>query len=162
MAHRHTRPPEHPTGCSGSSSLAVDIKQAKSRRTISGTPKTPQIFHQTRDARKKSAKTGRPLAPRGGARRGRRGCPGVRAGLGTPMGPPPPIPLWPQGSAIVRGSAATASSPWPSTGTPSASLKLRKSTSILGVHEKNRLKTTLKSGKTQKNRQKTGDLWPHG
>src|SRR5208337_694720 len=44
-------------------------------------------------------------------------------GGGTPMGPPPRIPLWPQGSAIVRARLRRPRRLWPCTGTPSTSFE---------------------------------------
>jgi hypothetical protein len=55
-----------------------------------------QIYTDSGRARKKSPENGRPLAPRVAQAGGGGGVLGS-GGVGTPMGPPPPIPLWPQG-----------------------------------------------------------------
>src|SRR5208337_911056 len=86
--------------------------------------KSPENYPQIRQDAKKSPESRRPLAPRvirAGGVRGVRGS----GGGGTPMGPPPRIPLWPQGSAIVRARLRRPRRPWPCTGTPSTSLKTR-------------------------------------
>jgi hypothetical protein len=107
-----------------------------------GTPSTSLKLHESYSsyinpgsARKNRLKTAEPLAPRVAQEGGGGGVLGS-GGVGTPMGPPPPIPLWPQGYAPQWGQATYGAPrlapttprlgvrPWPCTGTPSRSKRV--------------------------------------